>query len=448
MFSVSFGSGPAGRGRLGAAVLAASLLASGTASAGGFAIHEKSAKATTMGGAFVALSDDPSAMYYNPAGLVDVGDKDKERLVVMGGVTLIPFLGSFEGANPYPGQNYAVDMKTQIFFPPHLFAAYKASDRVSIGLGTWSPYGLSTAWEDPDTFRGRFLSQRVDLRVFALGLQASVKVTDWLSIGAGPELRIGDVKLQRNASAFNPFTQRVVDVAHVDVVGDGFQSKLTWAAGLMIKPCARLKFGASFHAHADIDFEGYTTFYPISTGNPQLDGAVAAGLPFGKLVPTRTTIQFPSYTQFGASYELTDKLTIAAAGDYTTWKVFDQTVLNFDTVDNKPVPASVLPHNWENTWGFRAGVSYQATPKFYVGAGYLVDQTPQPDEDVSPLLPDANRTGVSIGFGVKMGEHTSVEVGNLFLFFHERTTATNKDSYNGTYKVFADLFTFNLRTTF
>ncbi len=40
--------------------------------ANGFAVNEQSAIAAGMGGAFVAQADDPSAVYYNPAGLVQL----------------------------------------------------------------------------------------------------------------------------------------------------------------------------------------------------------------------------------------------------------------------------------------------------------------------------------------------------------------------------------------
>ncbi|MEO6326934.1 MAG: outer membrane protein transport protein [Thermoanaerobaculia bacterium] len=425
------------------ALLGVAMLASSSVLAGGFAIHEKGAKATGMGGAFTALADDPSAMYYNPAGLAD-----NDKLVVMAGVTLIPYFSSFEGANPYPGQGYKADFKTQIFFPPHIYIAAPIAKGFNIALGIWSPYGLSTAWEDPDTFAGRFLSQRVDLRTFAIGLQGSYAVTDWLSIGAGPELRIGDVKLQRNIPVFNPFTDRFVDAAHVDIVGDGFQSALSWAAGIQLKPCPRLKIGASYHGAVDIDFKGNSTFYPLNTGNAQLNGVLASRLPFNVAVPTQTTVQFPGLLQMGVSYAFTERLTAELDADYTNWDVFDQTVLHFDTVDNKPVPQSVLVHNWENSWTFRGGLDYRVSKGFNLNAGLLIDTTPQPDTDVSPLLPDANRTGVSIGFGLKMGESTTVELSNLALFFHKRTTLTNRDNFNGTYKTFADLITFNLRHTF
>lgn len=424
------------------AALVCALATASTAHAAGFAINEKGAKATAIGGAFVATADDLSAMYYNPAGLAQT-----DKLTAFAGGTVIPYFASFEGANPYPGQGYGVDMKQQTFVLPQFYVAAPVAKGFTVALGAWAPFGLSTAWEDPDNFRGRFLSQRVDLRQFAVGLQAAYQVTDWLSIGAGPELRIGDVKLQRNVGALNPFSNRFVDIAHADIVGEGFQSKVGWSGGLLLKPMPTLRLGASYHSAVDVEFTGSATFYRIPTGNPIFDGLLSSRLPFDAKVPASVTIQFPGVAQFGVAYDLGSSLTLEVNADYTNWSVFDKTVLNFDTTNGIAVPSSTLPHNWENTWAYRGGLEYKFA-KGWFGLGFLYDKSPQPDEDVSPLLPDANRAGYSIGVGFKMGANTMVELANLALFFHERTTSTNHDNFSGTYKTFADLIVLNLKTSF
>src|SRR4051794_4997669 len=43
------------------------------ASAGAFRLFDHSASATAQGGAFIAQADDPSAIYFNPAGMTQLG---------------------------------------------------------------------------------------------------------------------------------------------------------------------------------------------------------------------------------------------------------------------------------------------------------------------------------------------------------------------------------------
>lgn len=421
------------------------LVAHGPASAAGFSIFEAGSRSTAMGGAFVAQADDLSAMFYNPAGLGKQAEKGK--LQAMAGVTFIlPKAELAEGYDPYPGQGYTAEMADQFFFPPNFYAAYDLSECVNLSFGTWFPFGLATKWDDPDQFRGRFLSQYADLKQYAAGLQISWKVNDVLSVGAGPELRFSSVKLQRKIPVFNPFTNRVVDAAHADIRGD-LEVDVTFGAGILINPTPKLSIGASYHGAVDADFSGTGVFYALPTGNAQLDAAFTAQVPVNTDVPVRTTIQFPAQTQVGIGYDF-GKVSLQAAGTYTQWSAFDTTVLEFDAVGGKQIPTSVLSHEWEDVWALRFGMKWDLSDTFDLMAGFVYDETPQPDSDVSPLLPDSNRRGYSIGFSWKVGKKTYLDASNLVLFFRERSTTTNDDNFNGRYKNFANLTVLNLRTSF
>ncbi len=426
-------------------LLAAALFAAGPASAAGFSIFEAGSRSTAMGGAFVAQSDDLSAMFYNPAGMARQAEKGK--LKVMAGVTLIiPKAKLEEGFDPYPGSGYSAETFNSVFFPPNLYASYGLSECVSLSFGTWFPFGLATRWDDPDHFRGRFISQNIDIKDYAASVQVAWQINDYLAVGAGPELRFSTVKLHRNVPLFNPFTNRVVDAAHVDIRGD-LRVDVTFAAGIQITPTPALSIGASYHGAVDANFEGNGTFYQISTGNAELDARFAAQIPVNKEIPGKTTLQFPAVTQFGAAYDF-GKVTVQAAATFTQWSVFDETVLEFEPVDGKQVPTAVLPHNWEDAWAYRFGVKWKTSERFELMGGFVYDQTPIPDESLGPLLPDANRRGYSAGFSWKVGKETWIDFSNLVLTFSKRTITTNEDNFNGRYANFANLTVLNLRTAF
>lgn len=428
-----------------ALLLAIVLVAAGPASAAGFSIFEAGSRSTAMGGAFVAQADDLSAMFYNPAGLAEFTEKGK--LKTMMGVTLIvPSSKLVEGYNPYPGQGYEAKMKDQFFFPPNLFASYGLSECVSLSFGTWFPFGLATRWDDPDHFRGRFLSQYADLKQYAASVQVAWKINDVLSIGVGPEARFSTVKLQSKVPLFDPFTNRIVDAAHADIRGD-MEVDLTFGAGIKLNPTPKLSIGASYHGAVDADFGGTAMFYAFDTGNAQLNAAFAAKIPVDKDVPVKTTIQFPAQTQIGIGYDF-GKLNIEAAGTYTEWSAFDTTVLEFEAVDGKKVPTSTLPHEWDNAWAVRFGAKYEVSDKFHLMAGYVYDQTPEPDGDVGPLLPDMNRNGYSFGFSWKITKRTWLDFSNLYLMFNERSITMNDDGFQARYNNWANLTVINLRTNF
>jgi len=429
------------------AALAVTLVTSPVAPASGFSIFEAGSRATAVGGAFVARADDTSAMFYNPAGLAGI-----EKIEAMFGVTLIAPYSSLEGGNPYPGVGYQADQKQMIFFPPNFYVAAPLGKGITLGFGTWFPFGLATAWKDQDQFIGRWVSQRVDIRQYAMSMQLSAQLFPWLKVGAGPELRVGDVKLNKNIPGFNPYTQKYVDIAHMDLTQSGFSYNLGWNAGIQLKPTDWMKLGASYHSAVTQTYTGNGTFSQISTGYSDLDAGVAASqkLPFGEQVSGVTSISFPAITQVGASFNLSKCVTLDLAGVYTQWNSFNSTIIDFDrTASGKQVPQVNITHNFTNVWSFRAGMSWLLpSEKVELAAGYVYDQSGQPDSDTGPLLPDANRNGYSIGASFKIGKKSWIDFSNLFLFFNNRTVnGVQNDNFYGTYKTFANLTVLNFRTS-
>ena len=425
---------------LAGALLVVALAAAPRGDAAGFSLYEQGARATALGGAFVAQADDPSAMFYNPA-----GNAFNEKFTIYGGAFLIlrP-TADFTGGNPYPGTADSNSMKSSTYWMGNGYGVIPIKPgSINVAVGFWTPAGLGVPWSNPDSFSGRFISQRVDLRQVALSAQISAKLADWIAIGAGPEIRLSDVKLSQNAGALNPYTNRFTDVGHLSLISEGTSVKWTWNAGLLIKPCDRLRLGVSYHGHVNFDYSGTATLYQIGTGYPQFDAAVAAKYPMNKPLPGSTMLQFPALLTFGVSYDLSPTLTVNVDANYTYWDVFDQT-----TITIQGLPTKHIEHGWENTWTIRAGLGWQASKNVWVGGGFLYDQTPQPDFDVGPLLPDANRTGVSIGAGFQLSHMFRVELSSLFLWFHKRTTTTNEANFNGTYNLFAILPGISIKSTF
>ena len=117
----------------------------------GFALFEHGNRAMAMGGAFTGLADDPSALYWNPAGTAFQLD---EGLKVMAGVTFITASQDFYGDSPYPGDGYQASQKGQTFYPPHFYLVYPLNDRIALNLGFMTPFGLGT-WSSASAPGGR-----------------------------------------------------------------------------------------------------------------------------------------------------------------------------------------------------------------------------------------------------------------------------------------------------
>src|SRR5205809_4228623 len=99
-------------------VVVAALSTSGAAFGSGFSIFEQGAKATAMGGAFAATADDPSAIFYNVAGIAQ-----QRHMTVLAGATFINFANEFKGDPNDPfASGTTGQYKRHTFIPPNVYA--------------------------------------------------------------------------------------------------------------------------------------------------------------------------------------------------------------------------------------------------------------------------------------------------------------------------------------
>src|SRR5215831_9011769 len=122
------------------------------AHAGGFYLNEHGAAATGMVGAFTAKADDPSTIYFNPAGLAN-----QHKLQLYLGTTL--YLGQATASSMPLGGSQANNYLIQPL--PTLYASYGLSHDVAVGVGAFSIWGLQVEW--PTAWQGRFVSTKAQL---------------------------------------------------------------------------------------------------------------------------------------------------------------------------------------------------------------------------------------------------------------------------------------------
>ena len=116
------------------------------------------ARSTAMGSAFRGLSDDWSAMYFNPAGLTQLDSK----FTIGVSTGLIMPRGSYKAAHysVLPSNNLMtekVDATPQNFIVPAMGFFYKPSEKLVFGLGVYAPFGLGTEWDFSSTLYHPFL---------------------------------------------------------------------------------------------------------------------------------------------------------------------------------------------------------------------------------------------------------------------------------------------------
>ncbi len=400
------------------------LIASSVSFASGFQINESGARAMGMAGAFAGLADDPSALYFNPAGITQL-----KGTHFVAGVTFISPSATFRGPSP------AIDeysMKSQLFTPINFYITHQLSDDLYVGLGVNNQYGLGTLWDD--NWIGKDVAIDTEIKTFYFTPVIAYKVTDNLSVSAGPVFAWGDVKIVRYASLY-PFQGD----AKVSLKGDGTAWGFT--AGILYKPLDVLQLGLSFRSQTKFKFTG-----DASTDGP---AALASELPSGGIT---SEVTMPMNITFGAALFPTKDLTVTADFQYVGWSSYDKLAVSFDS---NPSLNISLPRDYQDSYIIRLGAEYKVTGDLALRGGILYDKNPVKDQYVDPILPDADRIGLNIGLGYKITQNVSVDLAYFFLRFNERTVTNSLIYYtpgnaalNGTYNSYAHLIGVNFSYNF
>ncbi len=408
------------------------------AHAAGFSLYEQSARALGMAGATAARTDDPSAMFFNPAGLANL-----EGRSVLLSPNLIVYGVEFSGVAPYPGFGVEEETESKLFPPFAAYYAQSVGEQFAVGIGVMNPYGLEVDWADPDDFTGRFISTRSTIKPFYFTPTLALDVRTDLRIGFGGSVVVSTVELERHLSAYNPLDDRTEDIGSVALAsetgtGVGFNGGVQWWPG-------RWRVGAVYRGAVQIDYEGEADFERRATGNPTFDAIVAASFPPDQGVDT--AVEFPAQAVLGVGFQATPSLALEADLGWTGWSTFDRLEVHFHQTPSRDLS---IEEDWNDVWNVRVGGEYRkdGLSPWSWRAGYYFDQSPQPTEGVGPLLPDADRHGVSVGSGWRNGK-TSVDAYALYLIVADRSTeGINRDGFDGTYSLGTFLFGASLGIAF
>lgn len=422
------------------AVLAAGFLISSPAFPSGFQVMTQGAKATGMGLAFAGVADDPSAIFYNPAG---IGFQD--HFSVMGGAAVLGRdSATFVGANPSPGIGAVGKVQDQVFALPNLYLVVPLTADLKFGVGIDDPYGLGLRWDNPENFSGRFISQNVVIKTIDINPVFSYKLLPELSIAAGADYRFSGLQLERNTALTDPFTQSLVDVAHTKLYSN-LTSNGAWGynAGILWKPTPDIGVGVSYRSKITVDYDGTATVIQRPTGDAAFDALVSSQLPVG-VHPVATEISFPASANTGVGINFGGGFTIALEADWTQWSSFQALNINFPDGTLPPIDRAT---NWSDSWAYRIGLE-KTFGTFAIRLGYYYDNTPQPTKDVGPLLADNDRNVYSAGFGYNTPQW-GIDVGGLYIKLKSRQVLTEStDNFFGIYSESAWAAVADIRLSF
>ena len=374
---------------------AALLVAADAAQAGGFAVREQSATAQGLSFAGAASgSGGLSSMFWNPAMITMAPGWNQEahasfiipdaEIQPIAGTS--PLLARPPGSGLFPSSG---DIARDAVVPA-TYTSYQLNDRVWIGAATTAPFGLTTK---PERFYPGDIYARSS-RIFSLNLDAivGVKVTDWLSVGAGVSGQYFDVKLKR---ALSPAVLAPSGILEGDNLGVGFTAGAT----------ATLPTGTIIGV-------GYR-----SSINHELEGTQKG--PVGVAIPIRAKVNTPDFVNVGLSQAITDQFRVHFGFEFQNWsRLGTQAIVATPNGIGVPVGTVVgaLALNYRDGFFYSGGAEYDLRPDLTLRAGVAYEESPIDTAIRSPRLPDNDRIWASIGGTYRYSQKLSFNLAYTHVF--------------------------------
>ncbi|HSD65476.1 MAG TPA: outer membrane protein transport protein [Vicinamibacteria bacterium] len=410
------------RGRVLRALLALPLLASPAAArASGFAIESQGARAMGFSGAYVAQAADPSAIFYNAAG---IGFLKGRQIYVAGALAGVSTDFTGEGSFPPAGTLEKSDNALAVL--PSVYYSQQVGRKTVIGLGVSRPFGVRSKWDNPETFTGRYICLECRISSWSINPTIAYKLADRFSVGAGIDVRLSKFELTRRLMADpNPFPVPT-DVAEL-TLGSGTETGVGFNLGLLASPTESFSIGVAYRHEVTIDHAAQASFVQILTGTQEVDDAVKAALPASQ--PATVSFTYPGSIAAGVALRR-GYWTVEADFQWMLWSSFDAVTLAFA---NSPALDTVLPQEWESTWRGALGVEYLIGDNWEARGGYGYDHSPAPTETISPFIHDADRHTFGVG-GTWKNERLRLDFNVRYVLFRTSSTlGISRYGYDGSY---------------
>jgi long-chain fatty acid transport protein len=366
-------------------------LAAGAADASGIQMEGIGARALGMGGAFTAVADDSSAVYWNPAGLAQLSGRGMSAGLYsmstwmdmdMGVMNVDPMMYRPEKgdvfAKVYPSEPHHFD-DDDVFWPSAAtapeFTAYWNRGRYTLGFGLMT---LGGAYSDYEGSGMDMLSgARVDASIYSLfGLvdfnsSIGIQVTDRLNLGFGVDVLVGYLNLDVDKDYLGSTLASQPDY-RLDVESESLGFGLQGVFGVQYRLLPRVTVGAVYRSGSRMRLEGETTakFNGLREDSDQ-----------------NTRFRYPPTWALGIAWQATDRLLLSADWQGVDWTKFywpagrvdyDHPGALLQSVNNDP--------GWFADDIYRVGAEYRIDQRWTVRGGVYREESgglPQDFENIT-----------------------------------------------------------------
>jgi len=414
--------------------LSAVLLLTSGLLANGLNLNGFGARAAAMGGAFVGLADDYTAVYWNPAGLAMM----KKGTFGLTGDLLMP-------TSKYTLDTFSMQTNGKAY-PAGLVGFFQPlGDRIVVGVGAYTLSGLGADWNNTgleaamiSPYPPSFFTPAVEayrwrsfIGSITIAPSIAVKITDQIFFGATFNINYGFFKTDQWATyTVIPLKTPVLfnfGQATMDVKGWGYGATF----GLLVKPTDRISFGLTYRLQSKMKLSGTSSIENFPALGPYIMGSPT----IPDTSPAKLNAISPMWLAGGLAVKPLTNLTLAFDLQWTNWKKLDTLTVTFQdpvwiAVGKTDQTMSLL---WANKLQIRGGLEYKMGD-FAVRAGYYYDPAPAPDSTMNILIPGFTYNNITAGVGYTKGGF-EFDLGLEYLMGQKRTITDAEADMPGIYQM-------------
>ena len=403
-------------------VVIATLSLSSTAFSAGYQLNEYSA--TGMGRSFAGVGvvgDDFSAIGYNPAGMTY-----NETSGVQATASYVRLYSHFKDKTAGSTERGQTDINRVL---PGFFAQHRFSDKLTTGIGVYTPFGLATDY--PNGWFGERHGGLSEITVMNISPSIAYQLNDYVSVG-------GSVNFQ-NAKAH-------LTSSSADLEGDDWA--VGYTLGLTVTPIKPVRIGLSYRSKVSHQLKGDINRLTVPSAGHYFTfngGDVSA------------KITTPETATLSAAWDVNDKWTLSGTARWTRWKRFDTldiTMQNAQLGQISPLLGSITSstqEKWRNTGFYALGADYKWNDNWTVRAGLAYDMTVIRSAGYrTPRIPDGRRVWNSIGVSYAH-KNFQVDFGYAHIYVfggHAKGTTEGTEKPNIKYSSDANMFSLGLQYKF
>jgi len=301
-----------------------------------------------------AMAADASTVASNPAGMSLL---DRSQLLGAAGA-LLPSV-NFDVA-PQTTTSGGGGGNAGVFTPlASFFYVYKLSDRLRIGMGSYSDYGLGGDFGKK--WFGRYYVTSESLSSTKVSPEIAYTVNEWLSVGAGFSFGVGRLGFQSKINTLLPRNP------------DGGLSIESWDeafggnVGILLRPISKLRLGFIYQSPEDYKFG----FRPHITGLGKIASEIRQRIGGTKI---NVPLTEPQRIMASALYEITPRLSLMGNIGWQNWSAFAEFPVGVSTSAKQTSVTANL--HFSDTCSIAIGQQFRIAEKWLWSAGFAYDSAP------------------------------------------------------------------------